>query len=140
MLERRPFAGLDGLLAAADEVWRAAGPADWDEAFDHHPRIGERRAAAAVGAAARDWSAGEQHAATSDESARLSLARANEAYERRFGRIYIVCAAGRSARELLGDIEVRMRNDIGREREVAAEEQRKITRLRLMALTGAADR
>lgn len=140
MLDRRPFSGVDDLLAAADEVWRTTGPTDWDEAFAHHPRIGERRGAAAVSAAARDWSAREQGAAASDDSARAALARANGEYERQFGRIYIVCAAGRSARELLGDIEARMTNDAERERAVAAEEQRKITRLRLMALTGAPDR
>jgi 2-oxo-4-hydroxy-4-carboxy-5-ureidoimidazoline decarboxylase len=140
MLDRRPFAGRDDLLAAADEVWRMTGPPDWDEAFAHHPRIGQQRAAATVSAAARDWSAREQGAAASDESARAALVQANEEYERRFGRIYIVCAAGRSARELLGDIEARMANHGERERAVAAEEQRKITRLRLMALTGAADR
>ena len=128
------------MLQAADEVWRTTGPSDWDEAFAHHPRLGERRAAAAVSAAARDWSAREQGAAAADDSARAAMARANEEYERRFGRIYIVCAAGRGAQELLGDIEARMANDAERERAVAAEEQRKITRLRLMALTGAPER
>jgi 2-oxo-4-hydroxy-4-carboxy-5-ureidoimidazoline decarboxylase len=140
MLDRRPFAGRDDLLAAADEVWRMTGPPDWDEAFAHHPRIGERRGAAAVSATARDWSAREQGAAASDESARAALAQANAEYERRFGRIYIVCAAGRSAGELLSDIEGRMGNDAERELAVAAEEQRKITRLRLIALTGASER
>jgi 2-oxo-4-hydroxy-4-carboxy-5-ureidoimidazoline decarboxylase len=140
MLDRRPFAGIDDLLAAADDVWRSTGPADWDEAFAHHPRIGERRGAAAVSATARDWSAREQGVAASDDSARAALARANGEYERRFGRIYIVCAAGRSAGELLSDIEARMGNDAERERAVAAEEQRKITRLRLIALTRAGER
>ncbi len=140
MLDRRPFAGIDDLLAAADDAWSTTGPGDWDEAFAHHPRIGERRAAAVVSAAARDWSAREQQAAAADEPARAALARASEEYERRFGRLYIVCAAGRSARELLDDIEARMGNDAERERAVAAEEQRKITRLRLMALTGASAR
>ena len=76
-------------------------------------------------------------AADAGGSARSALARANQAYQRRFGRIYIVCAAGRSAEALLADIAVRMNNDPDRERAIAAEEQRKITRLRLEALMGA---
>ncbi len=140
MLLRRPFENLEALLAAADDAWGATGPADWDEAFAHHPRIGERHAAAPVSAAARAWSAGEQGAAAAaNRATRAALAEANQAYERRFGRIYLVCAAGRSAEDLLADIETRMRNDPDRERAVAVEEQLKITRLRLRALIGAGD-
>jgi 2-oxo-4-hydroxy-4-carboxy-5-ureidoimidazoline decarboxylase len=138
MLSRRPFESAAELLASADEAWRATGPEDWDEAFAHHPRIGERHAATSVSATARAWSLGEQGAAAgAGASARSALARANEAYERRFGRIYIVCAAGRSAEEMLADIAVRMKNDPDRERAIAAEEQWKITRLRLTTLVGA---
>ena len=85
-----------------------------------------------MSATALAWSGGEQRAAAGGgAAARAALAEANEAYERRFGRIYIVCAAGRSADEMLADIAARMRNDPDRERAIAAEEQRKITRLRL---------
>ena len=140
MLARRPFDSVEDLLAAADGAWRATGPEDWDEAFAHHPRIGERHAAAPVSATARAWSAGEQGTAEdAGTAARVALAEANEAYERRFGRIYIVCAAGRTAEEMLADIAVRMKNDSELERAVAAEEQRKITRLRLKTLIGARD-
>ena len=138
MLARRPFVSMDYLLAAAADAWQATGPKDWDEAFAHHPRIGERQAAAPVSAIARAWSAGEQATAVGGGAeVRAALAEANAAYERRFGRIYLVCAAGRSAEDLLADIAARMRNDPEREREVAAEEQRKITRLRLTTLIGA---
>ena len=138
MLARRPFVNLDHLLAAADDAWRATGPRDWDEAFAHHPRIGERQAAAQVSATTGAWSAGEQATAVGGGAAvRAALAEVNAAYERRFGRIYLVCAAGRSAEELLADLAARMRNDPEREREVAVEEQRKITRLRLNTLIGA---
>jgi 2-oxo-4-hydroxy-4-carboxy-5-ureidoimidazoline decarboxylase len=137
MLLRRPFRSLEALLLAADEAWRATGPPDWDEAFAHHPRIGERKAPAPVSAAAQTWSAGEQGAVSrADAAARVALAEANGAYERRFGRIYLVCAAGRSVEDLLENIEARMRNDPGRELAVAVEEQREITRLRLQALLG----
>jgi 2-oxo-4-hydroxy-4-carboxy-5-ureidoimidazoline decarboxylase len=138
MLARRPFESVEHLLLVADETWRATGPEDWEEAFSHHPRIGERQAAAPVSAAASAWSAGEQRAsAGSGAEGRAALAEANTAYEQRFGRIYLVCAAGRSAEELLADISERMKNDPERERGVAVEEQRKITRLRLQSLIGA---
>ncbi len=138
MVARRPFASIDALLSAADEAWREAGPVDWDEAFAHHPKIGQPTAAAPVSATARRWSEGEQGtAARAGPAAQAALAEANAAYERRFGRIYIVCAAGRSAEELLADLAVRLKNDPGSELAVALEEQRKITRLRLRTLVGA---
>lgn len=137
MVAARPFASVERLLSAAEGAWRATGPADWDEAFAHHPRIGEHQAPARVSATAQAWSAGEQGAASrSGAAARAALAEANAAYEEKFGRIYLVCAAGRSAEELLSDISTRMRNDPDRERAVAAEEQWKITRLRLKSLIG----
>jgi 2-oxo-4-hydroxy-4-carboxy-5-ureidoimidazoline decarboxylase len=140
MMLGRPFANPGALLAAADAAWDATGPADWDEAFAHHPRIGEAAASVPVSEAARAWSAGEQRAAAGGSPAtRAALAEATRAYERRFGRIYLVCAAGRSAEELVADLRTRMRNEPERERAVAAEEQRKITRLRLLALVGAGD-
>jgi 2-oxo-4-hydroxy-4-carboxy-5-ureidoimidazoline decarboxylase len=135
MLARRPFTTLEQLLSDADEAWRATGPEDWEEAFAHHPRIGEGQPAAPVSTTAHAWSAGEQGAAArSGAATRAALADANTAYERKFGRIYLVCAAGRSAEELLADISARMRNEPERERAVAVEEQRKITRLRLEKL------
>jgi 2-oxo-4-hydroxy-4-carboxy-5-ureidoimidazoline decarboxylase len=138
MIAQRPFVDMEALLTAADRAWRDIEPADWDEAFAHHPRIGERHAAAPVSATARGWSAGEQGvAARADPAILAALAEANAAYERRFDRVYIVCATGRSAEELLADIEERMKNAPERELAIAAEEQRKITRLRLLKLLGA---
>jgi OHCU decarboxylase len=138
MAGRRPFDSVETLLAAADEVWQTTTPADWDEAFSHHPRIGERSAGAAVSPRAISWSAGEQStAAGSDADARDALAAATAEYERRFGRIYIVCASGRTARELLADVSGRLGNDGQRERMIAMIEQGKITRLRLRKLVGA---
>lgn len=138
MVARRPFGSVDALLAAADELWRATGPADWDEAFAHHPRIGERHARAPVSSAARTWSADEQSTASaSDTGVRDALAMATAEYERRFGWIYIVCATGRGAEEMLADVTARLGNDAEQERAVAAAEQGKITRLRLEKLAGA---
>jgi OHCU decarboxylase len=135
IVARRPYGTLDALLAAADEVWWSLDPRDWREAFAHHPRIGERRAAAAQDARGSVWSAREQAgvgAAPTDVHA--ALAAANREYEGRFGHIYIVCATGKSAEEMLAIARERLGNDPETELRVAAEEQRKITRLRLEKL------
>jgi OHCU decarboxylase len=135
LVGRRPFASLDQLLTAADDVWTHLAPADWLEAFAHHPRIGERRAAVPQNGRAADWSAGEQsRVSTATSSTQAELAAVNEQYERRFGYIYIVCATGRSAEELLSLARARMNNDEDTELRMAAEEQRKITTLRLRKL------
>jgi 2-oxo-4-hydroxy-4-carboxy-5-ureidoimidazoline decarboxylase len=126
MTEMRPFESREVLLAAADEVWNSLGPDDWREAFAHHPRIGER----ATGTAA-----GEQSGMRSaDEKLRDEFAKANREYEERFGYIYIVCATGKSGPEMLEIVQRRLVNDPEDELKVAAEEQRKITRIRLTNL------
>lgn len=135
MAGRRPFASLHDVLAAADEVWWALGAEDWDDAFAAHPRIGERKAAPAQDARAAAWSAQEQSAAASaGDDVAAALAAGNRAYEARFGRIYIVCATGKSAEEMLGILRERLANDPQAELRVAAGEQAKITRLRLEKL------
>ena len=132
MAARRPFGGLGAVLEAADAVWRGLGREDWLEAFRAHPRIGEKRAEAPQAASARRWSEKEQAgvASASAETA-LALAEGNRAYDARFGHIYIVCATGRSADEMLALLRARLDNDAATELGVAAEEQRKITRIRL---------
>jgi 2-oxo-4-hydroxy-4-carboxy-5-ureidoimidazoline decarboxylase len=132
MLAGRPYAGLGELLARSERVWRDCGPADWEEAFSHHPRIGETGSAAPVADAARRWSAAEQGAvATADAGARRALADANREYEQRFGRIYIVCARGRGPEDLLQDLRGRLANSPERELALSAAEQGSITRQRL---------
>jgi OHCU decarboxylase len=135
MVARRPFHLLGVLLGNADEVWSTMGPADFREAFAHHPRLGEGRGAAPQDARAQTWSSGEQ-AGMSDASLELrtKLAAVNEAYEARFGFICIICATGLSAAEILTLTDERMENDLETELSIAAEEQRKITRLRLLKL------
>jgi OHCU decarboxylase len=135
MVARRPHGSLGALLAAADAVWRSLGPADWREAFAHHPRIGERQAAVAQEARGAAWSAGEQaRVGVAPADVRAALAAANREYEGRFGHIYVVCATGKSAEEMLAIARARLGNDPETELRVAAEEQRKITRLRLEKL------
>ena len=135
---RRPFADVDTLLAVAEAVWWLLAPEDWHEAFRAHPRIGERKAAPAQGARAADWSRQEQSGA-SDAAASVAaaLAEGNREYARRFGHIYIVCATGKTAEEMLGILRARLDNDSATELRVAAGEQAKITRLRLEKLLAA---
>jgi OHCU decarboxylase len=137
-LDRRPFRSRDTLLRVADEVWNALDAFDWLEAFAQHPRIGESKSAVPQDERARGWSADEQAGARDmSPGVRAGLARANAAYVKRFGYICIVCATGKSAEELLSITEARLGNDPATELGVAAEEQRRITRLRLEKLVAA---
>jgi OHCU decarboxylase len=135
MLARRPFTSLENILIEADDVWRSLGPDDWREAFAHHPRIGERRSEATQTERASAWSASEQATVTTAAtSVHQELIEVNRAYEERFGHIYIVCAADKSAAELLALARQRLNNSAAVELHIAADEQRKITDLRLRKL------
>ncbi|MFN2397766.1 MAG: 2-oxo-4-hydroxy-4-carboxy-5-ureidoimidazoline decarboxylase [Gemmatimonadaceae bacterium] len=137
----RPFSSDDALFEAADTTWRDADPVDWREAFGQHPRIGEDRpAGAAQEPVTRPktfpaWSKEEQSGMqVATGTLRAEFAQANRTYESRFGYIFIVCATGMMAEEMLAQIRTRLRNDPETELRVAAEEQGKITRLRLEKL------
>ena len=125
----RPYADDAALLAAADAAWDAATDADVREALGAHPRIGELERGGAQERAEQAVAAASADAATADE-----LREGNHAYEQRFGHIYLVCASGRTAQELLADLRSRLGNDPAAELRVAASEQRAITRLRLQGL------
>jgi 2-oxo-4-hydroxy-4-carboxy-5-ureidoimidazoline decarboxylase len=138
MTAARPFPTVAAINEAADRIWWSLEEADWREAFAAHPKIGAgtaREAGPAEGADTSAWSAAEQSAvaaAGADVTARL--AEANREYEARFGYIFIICATGKSAVEMLDGLERRLGNAPGRELPIAAEEQRKITRLRVAKL------
>jgi 2-oxo-4-hydroxy-4-carboxy-5-ureidoimidazoline decarboxylase len=142
MLARRPWTSTAALYADAETTWAALGREDFLEAFGHHPRIGARGDQAGDGAGdkARDpggaaWSRQEQaRVADADAGTRRALGDANERYLRRFGHIFIVCATGKSAAEMLSLLEERFGNDPARELAIAAGEQARITRLRLEKL------
>jgi 2-oxo-4-hydroxy-4-carboxy-5-ureidoimidazoline decarboxylase len=127
MLSRFPIADTAALVTAAAETWQTCGPKDGLEAFSHHPRIGARTADATAAAE----QAGAKNAPTTILDA---LARGNKTYEDKFGYIYIVCATGRSAAEMLELLETRLGNTPEKEIKVAMDEQEKITRLRLEKL------
>jgi 2-oxo-4-hydroxy-4-carboxy-5-ureidoimidazoline decarboxylase len=132
LASRRPFADQVSLLRASDEVWWSLSPSDWREAFSRHPRIGERKSPAMTSAQSAAWSAEEQQeVAAGGEAVQAALAKGNREYERRFNRVFIVCAAGKSAPEILEILRRRLVNDEATELREAAEEQRKITTLRL---------
>lgn len=135
----RPFLDESALLEASDRVWRSLSAEDWLEAFRSHPRIGESRAESAVGARSSAWSAEEQsQVADSANHLKQALAEANRVYEQRFGRIFIVCAAGKSASEILEILRRRLQNDEAAELRASGEEQRQIIRVRLKKWLGAA--
>jgi len=135
MLAMRPFPGLENILDTADKVWTGLQREDWLEAFKHHPAIGEKQAKAKQSVAARRWSAGEQSAAQKAPPEELeALAAANREYQAKFGHVFLICATGKSSGEILKNLHERMSNDPEAELRVAAEEQRKITRLRLEKL------
>lgn len=135
VVQRRPFAQEADLFAASDAVWWNLPEAAWQEAFDSHPRIGERDAKAAS-SASLSWSTGEQSGVSGDRTVRSALAAANRIYEEQFGRIFLVCATGKSASEILSILQVRLRHDPETELREAAEQQRRITQLRLRKWLG----
>jgi 2-oxo-4-hydroxy-4-carboxy-5-ureidoimidazoline decarboxylase len=136
MLARRPFASSEELYASADEEWRASTREDYLEAFGHHPRIGEdltalrQRFQTTASLSSRE----QAGVAEADDGTLSSLRDANAAYRERFGFIFIICATGKSAREMLAALESRLRNDPDDELAIAAREHAKITRLRLGGL------
>jgi 2-oxo-4-hydroxy-4-carboxy-5-ureidoimidazoline decarboxylase len=133
MIARRPFRDDATLHAAADSVWAEMGREDILEAFSHHPRIGSDLAALREKfAATASWSAGEQASVTTaDEATLVALRDGNVAYEARFGWIFIVCATGKSAAQMLELLRARLPNAPAPELRIAAGEQAKITHLRL---------
>ncbi|HEV2765391.1 MAG TPA: 2-oxo-4-hydroxy-4-carboxy-5-ureidoimidazoline decarboxylase [Pyrinomonadaceae bacterium] len=135
----RPFESFEALLETADRVWWSLGREDWLEAFRSHPKIGERRAERETGEGATRWSEQEQSGTRGASAEVMSeLAEANREYEERFGHIFIVCATGKSADEMLSLLRARLPNDADTELRVAAEEQRRITHLRLEKSLGSA--
>jgi 2-oxo-4-hydroxy-4-carboxy-5-ureidoimidazoline decarboxylase len=129
---RRPLASEADLLAASDETWRSLGEPDWLEAFRSHPRIGESVATASSPSQFAHWAAQEQRkVAEADDTVKIALAEGNREYERRFQHIFIVCATGKTAREMLAILRRRLDNDSVTELREAAEQQRLITQIRL---------
>jgi 2-oxo-4-hydroxy-4-carboxy-5-ureidoimidazoline decarboxylase len=136
MAARRPFQSRQALLDAARDEWFALTPADWQEAFAHHPKIGDRESLRRRFADTHHLSEREQAGMDGAAADVLdALAQANESYEKRFGYIFIVCATGRSANEMLAILRERLPNNPATEIQIAAAEQAKITELRLLQIS-----
>ena len=135
MAGRRPFVSFDRLLKAASEVWWRLDQADWMEAFRAHPQIGERKGALQTYTQFHVWSAHEQSGMDRAGVAVASaLEEGNREYLAKFGHIFIVCATGKSADEMLAILQARLPNPPEEEIRLAATEQNKITCLRLEKL------
>ena len=139
MATSRPFANVDAMSAHADAIWALLDRQDWLEAFAAHPKIGETRSGGSGGSsgsgASGGWAQQEQASvAGAAGRTRQRLAEANRAYEVRFGYMFIVCATGKTADEMLALLERRLRHDAHEELPIAVEEQRQITQLRLKKL------
>lgn len=131
----RPFTNEQALQDAVASAFAAMPREAWLEAFACHPKIGDLNSLKMKFAGNRQWSSGEQAGmAEAEEETLRRFAQANEAYEERFGYIFIVCATGKSASEMLAMLEDRLSNDAEEELEVASREQAKITQLRLQKL------
>jgi len=135
MVEQRPFRDLAEVLDKAAEIWWSLSDDDWLEAYRSHPKIGEKKAEQAQAAEAQAWSRQEQ-SGTSDSAPEImaALAEGNEEYLRRFGFIFIICATGKSAEEILARLRERIAHAPVDELRIAAAEQNQITQLRLRKL------
>jgi 2-oxo-4-hydroxy-4-carboxy-5-ureidoimidazoline decarboxylase len=132
MAARRPIHEEAALSAACDEVCGSLLESDWLEAFRSHPRIGEARSTSLIPARTESWPGEEQsRVGHANEDVKRALAEGNCAYEERFGRIFIVCATGKSAGEILEILRRRLQNDDATELHEAAEQQRQIAHVRL---------
>ena len=135
METRRPFPDTAALYRAAEEVASNLGAEDWLEAFAGHPRIGDRARLRERFGRAGEWSSREQAGLDSaSEEVLDAIERGNRSYEERFGHVFLVCASGKGAPEVLALLRERLRNPPDVEQTIAAREQRAITRLRLEKL------
>ena len=136
MAGRFPFESEDALFKLAEKIWfEHCGKADWLEAFSHHPKIGDLKSLEKKFANTRDWSGQEQAGVNlATKEVLKALAEGNKAYEEKFGYIFIVCATGKSASEMLAMLQNRLENDPKEEIHIAMQEQHKITEIRLNKL------
>ena len=132
MVEGRPYPGIAEMLERAGEHWSGMVETDWLEAFEGHPRIGDPESLKAKYRATLATASGEQSSVRqADESTLAGLAEGNQAYFERFGFIFIIFASGKSAPEMLANLQNRLGNSRQTELATAAAEQWKITRRRL---------
>ena len=132
MVAQLPIKRVRKIKSVSDEIWEQLGQQDWMEAFSHHPKIGDVKALEKKFKSTAQWASGEQSGVNSAASGVLQkLKQGNDAYEQKFGYIFIVCATGKTAEEMLEMLEQRIKNDLQTEINIAMQEQNKITHLRI---------
>jgi len=135
IIASRPIDSKDALLKVAEEIWFSLKSEDWLEAFTHHPKIGDIESLREKFHNTKSISENEQLGVNdASENTLKDLAKSNQLYEDKFGFIFIVCATGKSADQMLTLIKMRLNNNIETEMQNAAKEQNKITQLRLEKL------
>lgn len=136
MMKAFPFLSEENLLQKAEEIWfNVCDKSDWLEAFTHHPKIGDLKSLEEKFASTKVWAGAEQASVQKADSTIIAaLAKANEDYEKKFHFIFIVCATGKTAAEMLQLLKGRLPNNYKEELKIAMEEQNKITQLRLQKL------
>ena len=134
ILAKRPYGDLAALTAVADQLLRELDDNEVDRALQAHPRIGDRPQGASTEAA---WSRSEQSGVDDEPGIRRELAEGNRQYEERFGRVFLICATGLSARDMLTSLRDRLTHDHATEATVVHEELRNIALLRLAKVVDA---
>lgn len=135
MTHLRPFQSISELFEMAEKIWFSLENKDWHEAFSHHPKIGDLESLKNKFSNTASLSRSEQQGINSDENEiLLQLETGNRLYEDRFGYIFIVCATGKTAEEMLALLNTRLNNNKNAEMLIATQEQSKITKLRLVKL------
>ena len=135
MVDDRPYNDFISLRKSADKAWDQMTEKDYLQAFEGHPKIGNVSSLKAKYTNTKELASGEQSGASkATDELILALAKNNQAYEEKYGFIFIICATGKSAEEMLNLLCTRLKNDRYRELEIASEEQRKIFHLRLEKL------
>ncbi len=130
-----PFENNEKMFAKAEEVWFKLNRKDWLEAFKQHPKIGDLASLEKKFGNTKEFTTNEQSSVNSAATETLTeLKKYNEWYEKDFGFIFIVCATGKTADEMLGLIKERIKNNYETELKIAMGEQNKITKLRLEKL------
>src|SRR5262249_15304589 len=111
MLAFFPADDLVELLEDAEEQWFKCNEEDWKEAFSHHPKIGDVESLKKKFASTAQWASGEQSGVNAASQQVIeALAAGNQEYEEKFGYIFIVCATGKSAAEMLSLLQLRLHN------------------------------
>ena len=135
IMENYPFNSIEDLKISSDRSWFSCKKEDWLEAFSHHPKIGDQSGADKKHSSTAEWAKQEQSTIKDAGQIILSeLVKANQSYENKFGFIFIVCATGKTANEMLKLLNERLNNEPEKEIQIAINEQNKITHLRLEKL------